>query len=133
MYLSRLKILAKEISPVNEKLSQNINGIQIVQNLVNLELLKLETDMDEIRYYQQQISDKSFAKEFASLWEKSKYDRPLEEIFHFSILKAKLLMAYYIKANWGKLMVLFISIGMVILYLFSLKNGIREQSGADAG
>lgn len=132
LYLSRLKILAKEISPVNEKLSQNINGIQIVQNLVNLELLKLETDMDEIRYYQQQISDKSFAKEFASLWEKSKYDRPLEEIFHFSILKAKLLMAYYIKANWGKLMVLFISIGMVILYLFSLKNGIREQSGADA-
>lgn len=126
-YLNRLMILAKEISPVIDKLSQNINGIQIMQNRVNLELLKLETDMDEIRYYQQQISNRNFAKEFAALWEESNYDRPLQEVLYFSMVKTKLLITYYIKAHWGKMIILLITIGIVVSYLLALRSEIKRE------
>jgi len=126
-YLGRLHVLSKEISPVSKQLTKNISIIQTLQNELNLELMALENDTEEIRYYQQQIAEKTFDKEFAPLWEESVYNRPIQEILHLSVIKAKLALVYYLKGNWARLLFLIAAVIMVVYYLFSLKNSLKNQ------
>ncbi|MDF2515868.1 MAG: mechanosensitive ion channel [Sphingobacterium sp.] len=126
-YLSRLHVLSKEISPVSVQLTKNINTIQTLQNELNLEMMALDNDTEEIRYYQQQIAERTFNREFAPLWSESTYNRPLKEILQMSVFKAKLALTYYLKANWGRLLLLISIVILVVYYLFSLKNSLKNQ------
>lgn len=125
-YIHKLKVVAVEITPVTTLLKDNINTIQTIQNQVNFELLQLQTGMEEIEYDQQQISDKTFQQEFLNLWEESNFDRPIHEVLYFSALKAKLVFFYYLKGQWGKIILSVLLLLLVTTYLHSLRSGIRN-------
>lgn len=125
-YIHKLKVVAVEINPVTTLLKDNINTIQNIQNQVNFELLQLQTGMEEIEYDQQQISDKTFQQEFLNLWEESNFDRPIHEVLYFSALKAKLVFFYYLKEQWGKIILSVLLLLLVTTYLHSLRSGIRN-------
>lgn len=125
-YIHKLKVVAVEINPVTTLLKDNINTIQNIQNQVNFELLQLQTGMEEIEYDQQQISDKTFQQEFLNLWEESTFDRPIQEVLYFSALKAKLVFFYYLKGQWGKIILSVLLLLLVTTYLYSLRSGIRN-------
>lgn len=126
-YMGRLHVLSREISPVSKQLTKNIGIIQTLQNELNLELMALDNDTEEIRYYQQQIAEKTFDKEFAPLWEESTYNRPIEEIIQLSVIKAKLALTYYLKGNWGKLLLLIAAVTLAVYYLSALKKSLKDQ------
>ncbi len=132
-YIKKIRLLSKAISPINKQLVANINGIQVIQDEVNIELLSLENSLEEILYYQREIADKNFAKDFAPLWEKSAYDRPLQEIEYFSRLKAKLVLTYYLKAHTGKLLLTFLILLVVLVYVKSIKRGIVKERNTTKG
>ncbi|WP_166637843.1 mechanosensitive ion channel family protein [Sphingobacterium paludis] len=126
-YIKKLRLLSKAVTPINKQLAVNINGVQALQDDLNIELLVLENSLEEILYYQRNIAEKSFAKDFAPLWETSKYDRSLKEIFHFSRIKAQLVLNYYVKAHIGKLFFALFIVVLVMLYTYSLKRGVEKD------
>lgn len=125
-YIHKLQLLSVEIKPVTKLLKENINTIQSIQNQVNFELLKLEGGMEEILYDQQLMADKTFEREFVNIWEESAFDRPIHQVLYFSALKAKLVLVYYLKEQWGKIVLSFLLLIIVTTYLHSLRSGIKE-------
>ncbi|MFD2968709.1 mechanosensitive ion channel domain-containing protein [Sphingobacterium bambusae] len=132
-YIKKLRLLSSAISPINKQLTANINGIQSIQDDVNIELLALENGLEEILYYQHEIANKNFAQDFTALWEESTYNRPLGEIVHFSILKAQLVFTYYLRAHTGKLFISFLILLVVLLYVDSLKRGLLKEGNKTKG
>ncbi|KGE12280.1 mechanosensitive ion channel domain-containing protein [Sphingobacterium deserti] len=127
-YIKKIKLLSKAISPINKQLTANINDVQAIQDEVNLALLTLENSVEEILYYQREIANKTFVREFAPLWKKSEYDRSLQEIQYFSRLKAQLVLTYYVKAHLGKIAILLLLLTVVIWYIYMLKRGVLSNS-----
>lgn len=127
-YIHKLQLLSVEITPVTKLLKENINTIQSIQNQVNFELLKLESGMEEILYDQQLIADKTFEREFVNIWEVSTFDRPIHEVLYFSALKAKLVLVYYLKEQWGKIVLSFLLLILVMTFIYSLRSGIKDLS-----
>ncbi|WDF67036.1 mechanosensitive ion channel [Sphingobacterium oryzagri] len=132
-YIKKIKLLSKAISPINKQLTASINGVQAIQDEVNIELLVLENSLEEILYYQRKIAEKTFAKDFAPLWERSAHDRSLHEIQHFSRMKAQLVLTYYVKAHIGKLLIAALILIMVVLYIYSLRAGIQQDGYKSTG
>lgn len=126
-YIKKLRLLSSAISPINKQLSTNIKSIDSLQDEVNIELLALENGLEEILYFQHEIANNNFVRDFTPLWNKSTYNRPLKEILHFSILKARLVFNYYLKAHAGKLFFSFLILMVVILYVDGLKRGILNK------
>lgn len=131
-YMNSLKVLAVEITPILKRLRLSIKKVQESQNKLNLELMKLESDMEEIQYLQSQISYHTLEREFVDLWQPSKFNRPLHEILFFSYTKQKLLYQYYLKAHWGKAAISVLGILFIIVFIYSLraKNRKENKSGA---
>lgn len=129
-YVHKLKVVAVEVVPINQQIKLAINTTQVLQNEINLELLKLENGIEEILYYQQQIAEQTFYQEFPKLWEKSTSNRPFNEILDFSVAKARLVFIYYIKGQLGKLLILLVTIGLVIFYVYSLRAGVASNDKA---
>ncbi len=121
-YINKIRLVSKGLSPIDKDLAANINGIQAMQDKVNLELLTIENNLEEIVYYQTEITNKGLSRDFAPLWERSKYERPPHEILYFSFLKAKLVFTYYVKANKGKLFLAFVILVCIVVYVTSLKR-----------
>lgn len=121
-YVSKLRLLSQAVSPVNKQLAANINSIQSLQNKVDLEVLTIENNIEEVQFYQSQIAQRGLSKEFATLWEKSKYDRDLREIFYYSILKAKLVFRYYVKAHLAKFFLFGLVLFCITTYIYSLRK-----------
>ncbi len=126
-YVHKLKVLALEIAPITEQIKKSMNDIQLLQNEVNLELLNLETGIEEVRYYQQQLAGRTLSQEFPKLWESNAFDRPFKEILSFSTVKAKLVFSYYIRGYWGRLFLLLIAITIVTVYIYSLRRDVKLE------
>lgn len=121
-YVNKLRLVSQALRPIEKELAANINGIQAIQDQVNLELLTIENSQEDILYYQTEIANKGLSRDFAPLWQQSKYDRPPREILYFSFLKAKLVFTYYLKAHQGKLFIAFALLVCIVLYVSSLKR-----------
>jgi len=121
-YLGRLQLLAVEIAPVSKQLDSSISNIQNLQTQLNLELFKITSHMEEIDFYQKDIAERTFDREFVNIWEESAFDRPFSEIAHFSFLKLKLLLAFYLKSNWFKVLLLVALICISTHYIRTLRK-----------
>ncbi len=126
-YVHKLKVLALEIAPITKQIKKSMNDIQFLQNEVNLELLNLETGIEEVRYYQQQLAARTLTQEFPKLWEPNAYDRPFKEILSFSFTKARLVFSYYIRGYWGRFLLLLIAVTIVTVYIYSLRRDVEEE------
>ncbi|MDF2850089.1 MAG: hypothetical protein K0S31_774 [Sphingobacterium multivorum] len=127
-YLGRIRVIALEIAPITLKLAERINGVHELQNKINLELARLESDMEEILYYQNRLSNRTIGRNFVNIWVPSKFERPMNEILYFSFVKAKLLYFYYLRAHLGKLFFFFLGTLIVVIYVHVLRRKINGEN-----
>ncbi len=126
-YVSRLRIVAMDISPIIDQLKQQTAMIHRHQMRINLELMQLESDMEEIQFFQTSISHKTFDREFVNIWEPSIFDRPLSEIIYYSYTKAKILSYYYLRSYWGRFILFFLCTLLVSTYIISLRKKVADH------
>jgi len=131
-YIGRIRVIATEISPITLKLAERINVVHELENKINIELARLESDMEEVQYYQNQLSDRTIARNFVNIWVPSKFERPLDEILYFSFVKAKLLYFYYLRAHLGKLFFFFLASLVVVVYVHVLRRQINDKNAVQA-
>lgn len=131
-YMDRIRVIAREISPITLKLAERINSVHELQNKINIELARLESDMEEVQYYQNQLSDRTIARNFVNIWVPSRFERPLDEILYFSFVKAKLLYFYYLRAHLGKLFFFFLASLVVVVYVHVLRRQINDKNAVQA-
>ncbi|MDR3008312.1 MAG: mechanosensitive ion channel [Sphingobacterium sp.] len=131
-YMGRIRVIAMEISPIALKLAERINVVHELENRINIELARLESDMEEVQYYQNQLSDRTIARNFVNIWVPSKFERPLDEILYFSFVKAKLLYFYYLRAHLGKLFFFFLASLVVVVYVHVLRRQINDKNAVQA-
>lgn len=127
-YLNRIRVIAMEISPVTLKLQQRINSVHELQNSINIELVKLESDMEEVQYYQNQLSDRTIGRNFVNIWVPTHFERPLQEIVYFSFIKAQLLYSYYLRAHLGKLFLFLAAVLFVVVYIYVLRRQVNDKN-----
>ncbi|WP_367331654.1 mechanosensitive ion channel family protein [Sphingobacterium multivorum] len=127
-YLGRIRVIALEIAPITLKLAERINGVHELQNKINLELARLESDMEEVLYYQNRLSNRTIGRNFVNIWVPSKFERPMNEILYFSFVKAKLLYFYYLRAHLGKLFFFFLGTLIVVIYVHVLRRKINDEN-----
>lgn len=127
-YVNRLRVVSMEIIPILNNLSKNIKLVHERQNRINIELMKLESDMEEIQYFQSRISYKTFEREFVNIWLPSKFERPLSDILFFSFSKEKILYWYYLQAHWGKLTILLLATLFIVIYIYALRKKAKESN-----
>ena len=88
--------------------------------------------MEEVQYYQNQLSDRTIARNFVNIWVPSRFERPLDEILYFSFVKAKLLYFYYLRAHLGKLFFFFLASLVVVVYVHVLRRQINDKNVVQA-
>lgn len=131
-YMGRIRVIATEISPITLKLAERINVVHELENRINIELARLESDMEEVQYYQNQLSDRTIARNFVNIWVPSRFERPLDEILYFSFVKAKLLYFYYLRAHLGKLFFFFLASLVIVVYVHVLRRQINDKNVVQA-
>lgn len=127
-YMKRLRVVAVEISPLTLQLEEAINYIQEIQNNINMEILKIGADKTEIEFYQKELSIQSSQRNFVNIWEPSKFDRPIQTILYFSVVKAKLLLSYYLKGHWIAILLFLVLSTVILTYINSLKKNIDNKT-----
>lgn len=127
-YIEQLKVINYDVSPVDSMLKKAATVNQIQLNRINVLVFKLQSSLDEISTYQQEIAKNSFKKEFANIWEPVEYHRPFGEIAHQAYIKGKLTLLFYLENNIGKLIILILLITSSFLYLRSLKSIYKENN-----
>ena len=126
-YLKKLIIVVKEIGPVDTALKYAINNVSKLQDKANLRVINLSTQLAEIEGYQNELSYKTFNREFANLWGDVGYVRPFDDILHFSAVKAQLNCLFYTENYLGRIFIIFVLIGGAIIFLRSLKSILSQQ------
>ncbi|WP_316748748.1 mechanosensitive ion channel family protein [Pedobacter gandavensis] len=121
-YLQKIQVIAYETGPVDTSLKIAANNVQTLLNQVNMTVFKLQSSLEEIESYQQEMAGHTFKREFANIWEPQGFYRPFSEILDFSKTKGLLTFSFYVENNAGKIFVLFLLILTSFVYLRSLKN-----------
>ncbi|WGQ10456.1 mechanosensitive ion channel [Pedobacter gandavensis] len=121
-YLQKIQVIAYETTPVDSSLNTANNTVQTLLNQVNMMVFKLQSSLEEIESYQQEMVGHTFKREFSNIWEVQGFYRPFEEILDFSTTKGLLTLSFYIENNAGKFVVLILLILTSFIYLRSLKS-----------
>jgi potassium-dependent mechanosensitive channel len=127
-YLNKMRVIVYEIAPVDTALKQTITNIRKMQYKVDVLQNQLTMRLEEIDVYQKQLSSASLTREFKNINQKVTYARPINEILHFSLLKAELIFAFYVENNLGKIVSLFIFIAIATVFLTSLKKTLADEN-----
>jgi len=121
-YFNRIKAAAYEIGPTDTALNQAIIHVNELQTQVNLIVNKISSSLDEIDGYQQELSARTFDREFANLGGTIENARPFSEILHFSQAKGYLVFLFYAQNNKGKILLIFFLVIALTYFLKGLKR-----------
>jgi potassium efflux system protein len=126
-YLQQIIVVAYETHPVDSALKQASNHVQVLLNQVNMQVFKLQTNLEEIEQYQRGMARNTLKREFANIWEPAGYYRPFTEILKQSQAKGGLTLLFYVQDNSVKIIILILLFIGCFVYLWSLKNIYKEQ------
>ena len=121
-FMGQLVVAAYEVNPVDSSLKKENNSIQGMLNQVNLQVFKIETGLEEIERYKQDIARNTFYRDFDNIWGKVAFYRPFSEILNQAQAKGLLTLVFYLQNNIGKLAILLLIISAAFIYLRSLKS-----------
>jgi len=127
-YIDRLLTLASDVKPTDSILKRAIVNIESLQKHVNQLENKLHSGLNEIEHYRQQVSEKTFYREFANIWAPRSFFRPIGVILNYSVAKAKLVLSFYSKNHRGKIFFVILLIIAFFLFLKSLKEKVKKES-----
>lgn len=127
-YVKKLTIISQEIKPIDSALKKTIVSVAELQSPVNMLAIKLNSSIDEILVFQQNLSRKIFTREATALWDTLSFARPFNQIASFSAIKTELSFVFYLQNELGKIVLLLILIAACAGFLVKLKrNAIKKQ------
>jgi potassium efflux system protein len=130
-YMQKLVVVAREIHPIDSALKQAGGNVQSLLNQYNLQVLKLQTSLDELDQLRRGMASSIFDRELDNIWGPSGYYRPFKEIVGQAQAKSELTLLFYVENNSGKLIVLLLLIFASFTYLQSLKSIYIEKELLD--
>ncbi|RYZ96614.1 MAG: mechanosensitive ion channel protein, partial [Sphingobacteriaceae bacterium] len=126
-YIQKIVVVAYEAHPVDSALKQANNNVQVLLNKVNMQVFKLQTNLEEIQLYQRNMAVNIFKREFDNLWSPAGYYRPFTEILAQAKAKGILTLLFYVQDNSVKIIVLVLLFIGCFAYLLSVKKIYKEQ------
>lgn len=126
-YLKKMVAMAMSLSPSDSVLKNAIDNAQGLQSALNLKMYELESSVEEVEGFQKNLSDRTFNREFANIWEPTGYSRPFSEILSFSATKAAIILWFYTGSNIARVLFLLLLMVVAAVYLKTLKKTYAEQ------
>ena len=124
-YIDRLLTLASDIKPTDSVLKRAIANIEPSKTCEPAREYAAFR-VDEIENYRQQLSEKTFYREFANLWDPKSFSAPFE-ILNYSLAKDKLVFGFYSKNHREKIFFLVLLIVACFIFRRSLKQRIKGK------
>jgi potassium efflux system protein len=120
-YLKNLVTVAYEITPVDTALKVAGRNIQQLLNGYNMEINRLQINVEEIEHDEQRMAETTLRREFPNIAGTPGFYRPFSEILNFSRIKGVLTLKFYAIDNSWKLLALVVLSIISYIYLRSLK------------
>jgi potassium efflux system protein len=130
-YIQKIVIVVKEIAPADTALKYAINNVRKLQDKTNLVVIDLRAQLAEIEEYQNELSVKTFDREFANVWDEVGYARPFNQILYFSAVTAKLNLTFYTENNPGRILLILLLVATSCIFLRSLKKILAEGNSPE--
>jgi len=127
-YVKKLIVVSQEIKPTDSALNKALTTVPELQSTLNQLVTKLNTSIEQIAIFQEQLSAKTFTRETTNLGDTVRYSRRFNEIIYFSFRKGALALIFYTENQSGKLFLLLIFFIIVTVFLTSLKRKLRTQN-----
>jgi potassium efflux system protein len=126
-YLEKIWLLAQEIKPADSALQKAITQMESLVTEVRLLNAKLKVHLEELVLYQEHLSSRAFNKDLPELSAQHSYKNEFKQIVHFSWAKAILILRFYAINHIGKIVGLFLLMGISTIFLRSLKKLLKEK------
>lgn len=126
-YIQQIRMVSYETHPVDSTLKVTASNVQHLLDQVNLQVLNLQSSVEEIEMYQKNMAFGMFNPEVDNLWEPHKDSRPMNEILSQAVAKGRLNLLFYLQNNLAKVISLLILIVISSFYLRSLKSIYQRE------
>ncbi|MDN3550682.1 mechanosensitive ion channel family protein [Mucilaginibacter aquaedulcis] len=121
-YLDKIRVVVKEIGPVDTSLNIALTQAQALQLKVDYMVFELRSLKEDVDIYSNNLSGKAFYKEFPFLWESTGFTRPINDVIAFSQAKEKMVLNYYLKDHRTTLLILLLILCIESYFIYSLKQ-----------
>ena len=126
-YMQQLKVVAFQMHPVDSALKSSTNAVQDLLNKANMQVLMLQTSIDEVNSFQKKMGTSTLERDFSNIWEEAGYYRPFKEILKQAKAKGLLTLSFYAQNNAGKLVILVLLVLTSFIYIRSLRKIYIEK------
>ncbi|RZK37926.1 MAG: mechanosensitive ion channel [Pedobacter sp.] len=126
-YMQSLKMVAKEVVPIDSLIDQAVLQVQTLQNMANSQVYSLENALDEVEQSQRRMSSNVFRKELPMIWESLTLGVSLKESLKYSYKKARLNLLFFTRSNTGLAIITFVLLGVCYAFILALKNSYEKK------
>ncbi|WP_207632642.1 mechanosensitive ion channel family protein [Foetidibacter luteolus] len=127
-FARRYIYIARDMSHTDSALDNAIVSAQQMQVQINQLVYQLNSSLEEINHYQQQLSLKTFNREFSNIWGEVGFRRPFTEILHYSVAKTRLNLGFYTADNLGRILLLLLLIACATFFMRSVKQKLQNEN-----
>ncbi|MBS1597004.1 MAG: mechanosensitive ion channel [Bacteroidetes bacterium] len=127
-YIKKLRVIMREIGPVDTAINQALVNLTNLQNQVDLLVVELKAAAEEIDGYRKRLSSRTFEREFSNIWETPSDEHSFSDILHFSIIKERLAIKSYLRENIFRIFIIVILIVVATAFIRSLKRRVPVEN-----
>lgn len=121
-YLGRLNKLLKVLGPTDSSLTATIKNLRETENyMVNLSG-NINTRLELINGYKESAIDKVFLSERKNIYEPEESKESIDAKVNYSYVKANMVLNYYLRNNFGKVILAFILFFALIYFTYKIRN-----------
>jgi potassium efflux system protein len=126
-YINKLIVVAEEIKPIGRAIKKTLVSVSELQTKVNRFVNTLNSSIEQIAVYQNELSKKIFQREVANLGGPVRFFRPFSEIVEYSVTKASLGLVFYVRNELARILLLFGLYWIFTLFLSNLKKNLKSK------
>ncbi|MCU7549079.1 mechanosensitive ion channel [Chitinophagaceae bacterium LB-8] len=127
-YVEKLIVVSQEIAPADSAFKKTLESVSELQPTLNRLVNKLNASIEQIDFFQRELSNKAFKREIVNIGGPVRFKRSLTEIINFSKIKGGLAFVFYLRNNYGKTILLLILILISVVFLVSIKRNLQVQN-----
>lgn len=125
-YSSRLKAISLVLKPIELNLQKAIISLETIKNKLVVQKNQLQLEYDDIQEQRKRLFKQSLNVEFKK-YEGWVNQLSLNEIWRYSLLKEKMALVFYFQDNIGLIAILILFIGLLSVFIASLKNKVGGE------
>lgn len=130
-YVNRLLVTAREIKPTDSSLKLAITRAQNLQLQLDPMVFELRSALEDVERFREDLSGKTFAREFNNIWVPVAHFRPFHEILEFSWAKEKLAFMFYIRDHYSHFIVFLALLLLCFFFIRALRSSLAKEEQKD--